>query len=78
MYSIKKDQERQNKVIIKYFLPNNKVKHIYEIENADWNFTERLLGQFVKDRFELEWMNDLMRILDKTIQMEDTGEWVVI
>lgn len=75
MYSIKKDKDRDNKILIKYYLPNDNTHHIYEIENADWAFTERLLGQFVKDRFELEWMNDLIRLLDKTVHVEDTGEW---
>jgi hypothetical protein len=78
MYSIKKDLIRENRIIIKYFLPNNKAHHIYEIENADWAFAERLLGQFVQDRFDLGWMDDLIRLSNKTIQLEDTGEWVVV
>lgn len=78
MYSIKKDKEKTDKILIKYYLPNNKSAHIYEIENANWAFAEKLLGQFVKDRSDLEWMNDLLRLLDKTIQLEDTGEWSVV
>ncbi len=70
MYSIKKDKHRDNKIIIRYFLPNDRTHHVYEIENA-----ERLLGQFIKDHHDLGWMDDLIRLSDKTIHMEDNGEW---
>ena len=77
MYSVKKDT-KDNKLVITYFLPDNKSKRVYRIENADWSFTQKLLGQFVKDHEDLEWISGMISLLNRVVEVEDNGEWRVL
>ena len=78
MYSIKKDKVRPGKILIKYCLPTDLTKQVFEVENADIRFTEGLIRRMVEDPEDLPWILRKLEVEDKLIQVLDTGKWSVL
>lgn len=78
MYKITKDDQHEEKFRLSYHLPNNLLDPLYTIENLVWEDTERFIKNIVKDQDDLRWIHDLINLLDRQVNLKDTGDWSVL
>ncbi len=78
MYKLRKDDNAPERFSLQYFLVPNLLEPLYTAENLTWEDVERFIKSTATDLNDYTWIHDLIRLMDKQVSIEDTGNWSVL
>lgn len=78
MYKIHQDDQTPGRFRIHYVMAANLLDPLYTVENLTWGDVERFLKSTLVDQNDLTWMHDLVRLMNKQVNLTDLGNWSVL